>query len=123
MELRTVLPILLLFILILSGIWTRKGGRPLISLRFTVHKLSAIALTVLIIVSFWKGEHLPDYGDYSIWVQWIHLVLLSLSFVSGALLSFDKFAVRMLQLTHKKSSILFTLSIAVTAYLFYFSHS
>ena len=102
----------LLVIAVLTGIWTRSGGRPLKNLRFTLHKLAVLAMmgiAVMVCIRQTMGLSSPAFLTLA--------SLLLISLITGALLSFDKFAVPWLKSVHRFSSYMIPASMALILFL------
>lgn len=109
----------LLFILaLLSGFWLSKTGRPLNTAIFTIHKLSVIGgiiLAFFVFIPFSKSQGIDAMG---ISLLIVSLVLLVTSFVSGALMSFDRFADTFVHSIHKVTPIITLFPMSITVWYF-----
>jgi hypothetical protein len=101
-----ILTLILLPVALATGHWLSLAGRPLKTLRFSLHKLISLACMALVIYLFWMGdeEFLP--GTYMLYSLWGLIITASLTFVTGVLLSFDKLAVNALRFSHKWVAVL-----------------
>ncbi len=104
-----IIGIIFLFI-ILSGVWLSKLGRPLNNAVFTIHKLNSILGIVLLVITIFQISRSIEYTKMEILASIIGGFALFTSFISGAILSFDKLAMNILIITHKVSSILLIVS-------------
>ena len=117
LQLRLIIIGILFLFIIISGIWLSKLGRPLNNAIFSIHKLIAIAciiLTVVTLLGFYKNADLIEYENIFLIIS---SSLLLISFITGGLLSFDKFGIPAIILIHKISPILLTISILFTLYI------
>jgi hypothetical protein len=108
----------LLFLLtIANGILLHKHGRPLNTLIFTIHKLTALTLaifTTVLIYDFLKNIKIEIATLILIIVAGLSFLAL---FVSSALLSFEKTASRIKLNIHNTATILALLSTAAVIFL------
>ncbi|MFN8205936.1 MAG: hypothetical protein U0T82_00810 [Bacteroidales bacterium] len=101
-----ILTLIILLAALVTGRWLSLAGRPLKSLRFTLHKLLSLACMALVIYLFWQGakEWQPDtFVQYSLLGL---LISAGITFITGALLSFDKLAADALRLSHRWIAVL-----------------
>lgn len=107
-----------LFVLVIaSGFWVSKSGRPLNTGIFTIHKLIALAALVLMVVivrALAKGIALNPVMIISIVLTFVFFVTM---FATGAVLSFEKPAPDMVKLIHKIVPYLTMASSAVSVFL------
>ena len=114
---RFILPCILLVFSIITGFWLSKKGRPLNNAVFSLHKIIAVAAIVFIAMQIyreWKGGGLHDFAFLSIIATGF---LFFIVLVSGAFLSFDKFANIVLRIIHRFAAILFTAGVAFAIYM------
>jgi hypothetical protein len=118
MLLKTSILIILLIITFASGFWLNKIGRPLNNLIFSFHKIFAIAAIILSIIIFYNLHKTIQFENTLL--IWLSLtgVLILLSLVSGALLSFDKFAIKFTIWAHGISSVFGVIFMLYTFYLY-----
>jgi hypothetical protein len=100
-----------------SGIWLRRVGRPLNTLIFTLHKLIALAvvvLAVLTIVQLSGGQDLTTLGLVAMAAAGLFVLV---SFATGAWLSIVKSAPAALSIVHKLMPALMAAATAAAIYL------
>lgn len=96
---------------IISGIWLTHSGKPLPALLFNVHKILAVAatvLTVILVYSLFK-IYQADMAKV-IWTVVAGLSVLGL-FVSGALLIFEKTSSKPVLILHSLLPVLTVISL------------
>jgi hypothetical protein len=114
----TVLLVGLFFLLmILSGLWLSRKGRPLHVGISTAHKLISLAAGVYLLVTVFQRNRLVPLGP----TEWIAVAVTGLSFLamvaSGGVLSLDRPAPVAILRIHQVVPVLTALSIAATLYL------
>ena len=118
MELKIITGALLL-VTIITGFWLHHLGRPLNSLIFTIHKLTALAAAILTLVIIFK--FFGTVGIILIVLILAVLVVLSLFalFISGAFSSIEKFEkdIHALLIIHNIATISAIITIAITFYI------
>ncbi len=110
----------LLFLTIFFGIWLSNLGRPLNTVLFNIHKLIAVGFVVF---GFFGLRALTKEIDHidSIFKLLIILAVISTItlFVTGGLLSFDRFTNKFTLMVHTLTPILTTLSITIAIYILF----
>ena len=104
-------------IILISGIWMSREKRPLNTAVFSVHKIMAVLAIVLSVIIVLQSQATTDFGKNEILSVILSAALFLISFVSGALLSFDKLVNKFLQAVHKIASFLVLAAMAITLYL------
>lgn len=108
----------LLFLLtIVSGIWLSNSGKPLNTLIFTIHKLTALAaviFTAIVIRNLLKNVEIKTVILTLIIVTGLFVLAL---FVSGGLLSLGKPVNNIISAIHSVTPIPTVITIAMTIYL------
>ena len=106
-----------LFLMILSGIWLSRTGRPLNVFISTLNKLISLAAGVFLLVTIYQQSRLEPLGT----TDWIAVVVSGLCFVamvaSGGRLSFDKPAPVAVLRVHQVVPVLTVLSTGASLYL------
>ena len=101
LEMRIGIICLSFILMIISGIWMSKTGKPYHTAVFTVHKLSAVLMvifTVILILDINKNRGITNFE----WILFIFTGLFFLlSFITGALMSFEKPVKAIISITHK----------------------
>jgi hypothetical protein len=108
---------ILFALIVASGVWLTKSGRPLNTGIFTVHKLIALATLVFIIIivrTLAKGIALNPVMIISIVLTFLFFIIM---FATGAVLSFEKPAPGFVLLLHKIVPALTLAASAATVYL------
>ncbi len=108
----------ILFVLVIaSGMWVTRLGRPLNMVIFTAHKLIALAcliMMILIVRALAKGAAMNPAIIAAIVCTALFFVIM---FATGVVLSFEKPAPRLVLLIHKIVPALTLASSAITVYL------
>jgi len=104
-------------LIIISGIWLTKTGKPYSPVLFNIHKLisfAGVVVTSIFVYNLFQGTDIsPIMWTLVIVTGVIYIVLL----VTGGLLNLDKPFYNLLRTIHR---ILPALSIVLTAVIFYF---
>lgn len=117
MEKIIIVGIVLLFIMI-TGFILHNLGRPLNTLIFTIHKLSAVAIAILLGIIIFNFFKISGIDPVILFIS----ILISLSFVvlfvSGAFLSINKFSntIPTLLIIHNIATVVVVISIIVLVY-------
>ncbi len=110
----------LLFVFtLLSGVWVSHSGKPINTVIFTIHKLIALAATVVIVMSVYTLFKALDQRTLIEWavIATTGLLLIAL-FITGALLSRNTpLPVAILRI-HQAAPLLALVSSTITLYLF-----
>lgn len=118
MTLQIVLIAAVFLIMLGTGVWTTKLGRPLNIIAFSLHKISALLTVILLILFVLKHNNTLGFEK----PDWILIVITGLSillgFVSGSLLSFDKLTNTFTKTIHKLVSLLTIIALIFMIYLF-----
>lgn len=112
----TITGLLYLFT-ILTGLWLSYSGKPLNTLLFNTHKLIALAsviFTVIVIHNLHKNVEIRIVTLTLIIATGLFILVL---FISGALLSFEKPAYKIILTIHSITPILTVITTAATIYL------
>jgi len=116
-ELKIIITTLLFVLSISFGIWLSRLGRPLNSVVFTFHKIISVSLIVFIVLTIYglRGKtELRIQESTSVIITGLFVLV---TFVSGALLSFEKLHSRTLRISHKVCSFVSAVSTFVSIYL------
>ncbi len=104
-------------LIILSGVWLSRTGRPLNVFISTIHKLISLAAGVFLLVTIYQQSRLEPLSV----TEWIAVVITGLCFVamvaSGGFLASDKPRPVALLRVHQIVPVLTALSTGVTLYL------
>ncbi|TYB94779.1 MAG: hypothetical protein FXF54_05500 [Kosmotoga sp.] len=110
----------LLFLTIFFGIWLSNLGRPLNTALFSIHKLVAVGFVVF---GFFAIRALTKEIDNIDSILKLFIILAVIStitlFVTGGLLSFDRFANKFTIMVHALSPILTALSVTLVIYILF----
>jgi len=98
---KTIIAAILFLIVIGSGTILRKRGEPYATIIFTLHKLSLVGIVVLVILIY--IEHFKSFQFEGLgWILFLISGLsFTVSFITGALLSFEKFSSYRLKIIHR----------------------
>ncbi len=102
---------ILLILSLASGFWVTNSGRPLNTVIFTIHKLIALAgiiFSIIIINNLRKGVAIEGAILAAIVCAGVFLLM---TFVSGAISSFEKPIPDLVKIMHKAGPVLFTVSV------------
>ena len=104
-------------VMIVSGIWLSKLGRPLNNGVFTIHKLISLLTIVFSVITVYQLQKNIELRNIDVVFIIITGIAFLVSFVSGALLSFDNLVNKFILTFHKTSPVLLVISIAILIYL------
>ncbi len=117
LEVRIIINVILVLVTIISGIWLSRLGRPLNTPLFTVHKIIALLTIILTVIIVYQLQKNIELSNIELTLIIVSAIFFLLAFVSGALLSFDKFAVGIIRMIHKVTPLLLVISTGLTVYL------
>lgn len=108
----------ILFVLIIvMGFVTKGMGRPLNTTVFTVHKLMALAFVVYTVINIFGLRKNSQINA----VMWAMIIvsglLVIILFATGAMLSFEKPAAKIIHILHDVSPILLAISVGLSYYI------
>ena len=116
-DIRLISTGILFLLIIASGMWVTRSGRPLNVVIFTAHKLTALAcliMMILIVRAIAKGAAMSPAIMAAIACTVLFFVIM---FATGAVLSFEKPAPGFVLLIHKIVPAMTLASSAITVYL------
>jgi hypothetical protein len=108
---------ILFVLIIIMGFFTKGMGRPLNTTVLTVHKLMALAFVVYMVINIiglLKNAQIDSLMWAMIFVSGLVAITL---FATGAMLSFEKPAAKIIHALHNISTILLVISIVLTYYI------
>ena len=114
---RVVVTGALLAVLLLSGFWTTRAGKPYSTLPFTIHKLSGLAAGILLAIIVYKAHQTAPLNPVEIAVVAVTVMFFAGTVVAGGLLSVNEQASTIVLKLHQVLPVLSLLSTAVTLYL------
>lgn len=100
--------------LIVTGIWLRRKGRPYNTILFTAHKLITIGIIILLWLTFRKIGNLHAGTEKGLIMALISGILFLVSFVSGAMQSFEKQSPWFIGIIHKIIPYFLIVSLIIT---------
>jgi len=106
-------------VILISGIYLRMKSRPYNNTLFTVHKIVAVVyiiFTILAIRSFLKDSGLEGFFGFLVIFT---AALIFVSFITGALQSFEKPPPSIVSIIHKASSYIMFICLPLTFVLLY----
>jgi uncharacterized membrane protein (UPF0136 family) len=113
----------LLFVLILlSGIWLHRSGKPYSTLIFTIHKLAGLAVGVWLAVIVYQTHQAAPLGLLEIAAVVVTVLFSAGTVAAGGLLSIDKPMPAVVLTLHQVLPALTVLSAAGTLYLLLRGH-
>ena len=107
----------LLLVLLLSGLWVSRAGKPYSTFPFTIHKLAGLAAGILLAVIVYKTHQAAPLGPTEIAAIVITILFFVGTVVAGALLSINEQAPSIALRLHQVLPVLALLSTAGTLYL------
>jgi len=109
---------ILSLISIITGFILHNLGRPLNTLIFTIHKLSAVAIVILMGMIIFNFLKIYGIGSIILFISILVTLSLVVLLVSGALLSINKFSnsVPTLLIIHNIATVVVVISIIVLVY-------
>jgi hypothetical protein len=117
LTIRLIMAISFFLLMILSGIWLRRRGKPYNKLIFTLHKIMTL-LNILFVARYViLLKNTIEIAPHTLTMMWLSLAFFVVSFISGALLSFEKPMPDALTILHRISALLVTILTGVTIYL------
>lgn len=107
----------LLVVLLLSGLWTSRAGKPYRTFPFTIHKLAGLAAGVLLGIIVHQANQAAPLGLLEIAAIVVSVLLFAGTVAAGGLLSAKEQASTMILRLHQGLPVLALLSAAGTLYL------
>lgn len=108
---------ILFVLIIIMGFVTKGMGRPLNTAVFTVHKLMSLAFVVYTVINI-LGLLKNSQANFLMWTMIFVSGLLTITlFATGAVLSFEKPAAKIIHILHNISPILLAISIGLSYYI------
>ena len=114
---RVVVTGALLVVVLLSGLWTSRAGKPYRTFPFTIHKLAGLAAGILLAVIVYKTHQAAPLGPIEIAAIVVTVLFFAGTVVAGALLSINDHASAIILRLHQILPVLSLLSAAGTLYL------
>jgi len=99
--------------MILSGVMLRKSGEPYKTGIFTLHKLSVVATIFFVVLIYIQHFKLLYFEGFGLSLFVFSGLVFIITFITGALLSFEKIASYKLKIVHRVLSWLTILFIPV----------
>ena len=98
---KTIIVSILTLIAIVSGVLLRKKGKPYKAGIFTAHKLAIAAVVVLVVLIYIQHLKILTFEGlgFALFILSSHILLIS--FITGAVLSSEKFSTFKMQITHR----------------------
>ena len=115
--LRLVGTALFFLIILISGVWLSRSGRPLSGLLLNVHKLIALGVAVYLATTAYRMHQTASFGPMELTVVVVTGLLWLVTGIIGGLLSTDKPATAALLRLHQITPVLTALSTAGALYL------
>lgn len=106
---------ILVVLTVLAGIFIHKTGKPYNKLIFSIHKFATIGFVVFSSIMLLNHAKVNELGMYTSTFVVLAFVSILALFISGAMLSLDKFYDRML-LIHRASTFTFIIFFSVSIY-------
>ena len=107
----------LLAVLLLSGLWTSRAGKPYKTFPFTIHKLAGLAAGILLAVIVYKTHQAAPLSPTEIAAIAVTVLFFVGAVAAGGMLSANEQAPTIILRLHQALPVLSLLSTAVTLYL------
>jgi hypothetical protein len=109
--------VLFFLVIVMSGIWLSRLGRPLNGLILTVHKLIGLGVAVYLAVTAYRTHQMASLSGIELTVVVVTGALFLATGIIGGVLSTDKPPSAVLQRWHQITPVLTAVSTAATLYL------
>jgi hypothetical protein len=109
--------VLVSLVILVSGVWLSRSGRPFNGFILTVHKLIALGVAAYIAVTAYRTHQAAVLGGTELVVVVVTGILFLATGIIGGLLSTDKLPSAVLQRLHQITPALTAISTAATLYL------
>lgn len=109
--------VLLFLIILISGVWLSRSGRPLNGILLNVHKLIALGVAVTIAVTAYRMHQAASLSPMELTVVVVTGALFLVTGIIGGILSTDKPPAAALLRLHQVTPVLTALSTAGALYL------
>lgn len=116
-EIRVAGAALLLVLVVLSGLWVRRSGKPYSTVPFTTHKLVGLAAGVILVVIVYQAHQAAPLGTLEIASVVVTVLFFTATVAAGGLLSVEKPMPGLVLSLHQILPVLALLSTAGTLYL------
>jgi len=120
-DIKIIIAALSLPFILITGIYLRKKSRPYNKLVFSVHKIIDLTLIVLSVIIL-RGLAISTTDGMPVFITVILAVLILLSFITGALQSFEKPPPGVIIITHKVASYMILVLLPLTYILFIYQN-
>lgn len=117
MDKKFVIAGIFLVLIIVSGLWLSRSGRPLNTLLLTIHKLISVAGVVFLVVTLYRLNQTAPLSPLEISLSAVTILLFIALIVTGGLLSVDKVWPAIVLKIHQVVPTLVILSTAANLYL------
>jgi len=114
---RVVVTGALLVVVLLSGLWTSRGGKPYRTFPCTIHKLAGLEAGILLGVIAYKSHQATPLGLIEITAIVVTVLAFAGTVAAGALLSINERAATIILRLHQVLPVLSLLSAAGALYL------
>jgi len=106
-------------LMVITGVVLSRLGRPLNKAVFAFHKIFSLLTIVLLVLAALPHLKIVGWGSTLMITALLAGAMLLISFVSGALLSFEKVMPKFVTIIHRISSLLVIISTVVTVWLMF----
>ena len=114
---RVVVTGALLVLVLLSGLWTSRAGKPYSTFPFTIHKLAGLAAGILLAVIVYTAHQAAPLGPIEIVAIAVTVLFFLGTVVAGGVLSVNEQASTIVLRLHQVLPVLSLLSTAGTSYV------
>jgi hypothetical protein len=111
---------LFLLLIILSGVWLSRTGRPLSVLILTLHKLISLGAVIFLIITVYRIHQAAPLNPLQLGISVLTLLFFIALFATGGLLSTTKTMPAVVLKIHQIMPFLVVLSTSATLYLVMF---
>ena len=114
---RLVVTGVLLVVVLLSGLWTSRAGKPYKTFPFTIHKLAGLAAGILLGIIVYGANQVAPLGLLEIAAIVVTVLLFAGTVAAGGLLSAKEQATTIVLRLHQVLPVVSLLAAAATLYL------
>jgi len=114
---KLIITALLFIIIILSGYWLSRSGKPLNILILTVHKLISLAAFIYLFITVYQKHQITPLNSIEMAVSLVSVLIFVILIATGGMLSTTKTYPLFIHKTHHLAPYLLFLCTSVTLYL------
>jgi len=110
---KSIIAGLLMVLIIISGIFLRKGGEPYKTGTFALHKITVVAVILFVVLVYVEHLKMFRFNGTGLLLFLLSDLFLLVAFITGVMLNFEKTAHYRMKIFHRISSWLTVLMIPV----------